>query len=121
MQEESSRNLQRNIAPIANNAVRCTAKCVKRADLTLGALTAEQTNNSKEAVGHEETFGSDGYVVMVSRGLAYVQNDKFVYILNVCMWGYISYTSTKRFKTPIFKYYNLGKKIQNLKFLVMIK
>ena len=44
------------------------------------SLQNKQTNNNKKAVGHKETFGSDGYVVIVSRGLAYVQNDKFVYI-----------------------------------------
>lgn len=37
--------------------------------------------------------------------------DKMInlYVLNVCVLGYINYTSTKRFKMPIFKSYNLGK------------
>lgn len=45
----------------------CTKKIVKRVDLMLSVLTRGQTNQKPK--GYKETFGGDGCVVMVSKGI----------------------------------------------------
>lgn len=71
-----------------------------------------ENKQTRKAGGHRQTLGSDGYTVMISRGLAHVQNDKFVYINAYVHSGYINYTSIRLLKILIFKYRNLGKTVE---------
>ena len=91
--------------------VLCTEKCVKRVDLTLNVLTRKQTNKQTKKT-HKQTLGSDGYVVMISRGLAHVQNDKFVHINPYVHSGSINYTSIRLLKILTCKYHNLGENVE---------
>lgn len=71
-----------------------------------------ENKQTRKAVGHRQTLGSDGYIVMISRGLTHVQNDKFVYTNAYVHFGYINYTSIRLLKIFIFKYHNLGKNVE---------